>query len=114
MLKHWFFFHKVLHDFEVKNSVSSNKRIELSDIQVLSIMSWLSSFLFLLRLKKFILIWILSWNHLGVAKEMFETCSVDSFTKWTDKIVVGKTLEMKLWKIDKEDMENELAYDSHD
>ena len=36
------FFHKVLHDFEVKNSVSSNKRIELSDIQVVSIMSWLS------------------------------------------------------------------------
>ena len=36
------FFHKVLHDFEVKNFVSSNKRIELSDIQVVSIMLWLS------------------------------------------------------------------------
>ena len=35
------FFHKVLHDFPVKNSVSSNKRIERSDIQVVSIMSWL-------------------------------------------------------------------------
>ena len=34
-------FHKVLHDFQVKNSVSSNKRIERSDIQVVSIMSWL-------------------------------------------------------------------------
>ena len=30
------FFHKVLHDFEVKNFVSSNKRI---DIQAVSIMS---------------------------------------------------------------------------
>ena len=47
------FFHKVLHDFEVKNSVSSNKRIELSDIQVVSIMSWLSvnSFVFSLDWK---------------------------------------------------------------
>ena len=35
------FFHKVLHDFQVKNSVSSNKRVERSDIQVVSIMSWL-------------------------------------------------------------------------
>ena len=35
------FFHKVLHDFPVKNSVSSNKRIERSDIQVVSIMSWI-------------------------------------------------------------------------
>ena len=44
---------KVLHDFEVKNSVSSNKRIELSDIQVVSIMSWLSvnSFVFSLDWK---------------------------------------------------------------
>ena len=40
------FFHKVLHDFQAKNS--SNKRIELSDIQVVSIMSRLSlnSFVF--------------------------------------------------------------------
>ena len=47
------FFHKVLHEFEVKNSVSSNKRIELSDIQVVSIMSWLSvnSFVFSLDWK---------------------------------------------------------------
>ena len=37
------FFHKVLHDFEVKNFVSSNKRKELSDIQVVSIISWLSA-----------------------------------------------------------------------
>ena len=36
------FFHKVLHDFDVKNSFSSNKKIELSDIQVVSIMPWLS------------------------------------------------------------------------
>ena len=45
ILMHWFFFHKVLHDFEVKNSISSNKRI---DIQAVSIMSWLSvnSFVF--------------------------------------------------------------------
>ena len=44
---------KVLHDFEVKNSVSSNKRIELSDIQVVSIMTWLSvnSFVFSLDWK---------------------------------------------------------------
>ena len=34
------FLHKVLHGFPVKNSVSSNKRIERSDIQVVSIMSW--------------------------------------------------------------------------
>ena len=47
------FFHTVLHDFEVKNSVSNNKRIELSDIQVFSIMSWLSvnSFVFSLDWK---------------------------------------------------------------
>ena len=47
------FFHKVSHDFEVKNSVSNNKRIELSDIQVVSIMSWLSvnSFVFSLYWK---------------------------------------------------------------
>ena len=42
------FFNKVLHDFDVKTTVSSNKRIELSDIQVVSTMSWLSvnSFVF--------------------------------------------------------------------
>ena len=47
------FFHNVLHDFEVKNSVSSNKIIELSDIQVVLIMSWLTvnSFVFSLDLK---------------------------------------------------------------
>ena len=47
-------------------------------------------------------------------KEMFETCSADNITKWIYKIVVGKNLVMKLWKIDKEDMENELACDSND
>ena len=47
------FFHKVLHDFEGANSVSSNKKIELSDIQVVSIMAWLcgNSFEFSLDLK---------------------------------------------------------------
>ena len=35
------FFDKVLHDFQAKNSVSSNKRIERSDIQGVSIMLWL-------------------------------------------------------------------------
>ena len=47
------FFQKVLHDFEVENSVSNNKKIELSDIQVVSIMSWLSvnSFVFSLDWK---------------------------------------------------------------
>ena len=47
------FFQKVLHDFEVKNSVSSNRRTEHSDIQVASIMSWLSvnSFVFSLDWK---------------------------------------------------------------
>ena len=33
------FFHKAEDDFQVKNSVSSNKRIGRSDIQVVSIMS---------------------------------------------------------------------------
>ena len=69
-----------MHDFEVKNFVSSNKRIELSDIQVVLIM----------------------------AREIFETCSVDSFTKWTHKTVVGKSWMVKLLKIDTED-QNELA-----
>ena len=32
-------FHNAMHDFELKNSVSSNKIIELSDIQVVLIMS---------------------------------------------------------------------------
>ena len=47
------FFQKVLHDFEVENSVSNNKKIELSDIQVVSIMSWFSvnSFVFSLDWK---------------------------------------------------------------
>ena len=47
------FFHKVLHNFKVKNSVSNNKRIELSDIQVVSTISWLSvhSFVFSLDWK---------------------------------------------------------------
>ena len=47
------FFHKVLYDFEVKNLVSSNKRIKLSDVQVVSIMSWLfvNSFVFSLDWK---------------------------------------------------------------
>ena len=45
---------------------------------------------------------------------MFEMCSVYNFTKWTHKIVVGKSSVMKLWKIDTEDMENELACDSND
>ena len=65
MHMHWFF-HKVLYDIEVKNSVSSNKRIFLSDIQVVSIMSWLSvnSFVFSLD-RKIHFNWILSWNRLG-------------------------------------------------
>ena len=41
-------------------------------------------------------------------------CSVDNFLKLTHKIVVGKIWMMKLWKIDAEDMENELACDSND
>ena len=41
-------------------------------------------------------------------------CSVYNFMKWTHKIVVGKSLMMKLWKIDTEDMENELACGSND
>ena len=36
------FLDKAMHDFEVKNSASSNKRIELSDIEAVLIMSWLS------------------------------------------------------------------------
>ena len=52
-IMHWFFFQNVLHDFEVKNSVSSKKRRELSNIQVVSIMSWLpvNSFAFSLDWK---------------------------------------------------------------
>ena len=45
---------------------------------------------------------------------MFEVCSVYNITKWTHKIVVEKSLMMKLRKIDTEDMENELAYESND
>ena len=45
---------------------------------------------------------------------MFEGCSVDNFTKWTHKIVVGESWMMKLWNMDMEDMENELACDSND
>ena len=45
---------------------------------------------------------------------MFEGCSVDKFTKWTHKIVVGESWMMKLWNMDMEDMENELACDSND
>ena len=45
---------------------------------------------------------------------MFETCSVDNFTKWTYEIAVGKNWMMKVWKIDTEDMDNELACDSND
>ena len=45
---------------------------------------------------------------------MFEVCSVYNITKWTHKIAVGKSLMMKLRKIDTEDMENELAYDRND
>ena len=45
---------------------------------------------------------------------MFEMCSVYNFMKWTHKIVVRKSSMMKLWKIDTEDMENELAYGSND
>ena len=65
MCMHWVF-HKALHNFEAKNSVSSNNRIELSDIQVASIMSWLSvnSSVFSLD-RKIHFNWILSWNYLG-------------------------------------------------
>ena len=101
------FFHKVLHDFQVKNSVFSNKRIELSGIPI---MLWLSAN----SIEQFILTWILSRNPLGVAKEMFEMCSVDNFMKWTHKIVVEKSWINKLRKSDKEDMENELACGSND
>ena len=45
---------------------------------------------------------------------MFETCSVNDFTKLTHKIVVGKNWMMKLRKIDTEDMEEELTYDRND
>ena len=38
---------------------------------------------------------------------MFETCSVDNFTKEAYKIVFGKNLLMKLLIDDTEDMENE-------
>ena len=70
-------------------------------------MLWLS----VNSIEQLILIWILSWNHLGVAKEM---CSVDIVMKWTHKIVVEKSWMIKLRKIDKEDMENELAFGSND
>ena len=45
---------------------------------------------------------------------MFKTCFVDNFTKWSQKIVVGKSWMMKLREIDTEEMENELACDSND
>ena len=45
---------------------------------------------------------------------MFETCSVNDFTKLTHKIVVGKNWMMKLRKIDTDDMEEELTYDRND
>ena len=45
---------------------------------------------------------------------MFEVCSVYKITKWTHKIAVEKSLMMKLRKIDTEDIENELAYESND
>ena len=38
---------------------------------------------------------------------MFETCSINNFTKGTQKIVVGKSWMMKLRKIDTEDAEND-------
>ena len=106
------FFHKLFHDFEVKNSVFSEKRIEISEIRFFSIMSWLSVNSFVLSLDW--KIWILPWNHLGVAREVFETCSAENFTKWTHKIVVGKYWIIKLRKIDTEDMDNELACGSND
>ena len=45
---------------------------------------------------------------------MFEMSSVYDFTKWTHKVVAGKSWMMKLWKIDTEDMENEMACDSNE
>ena len=65
------FFHKVLHEFEVKNSVSSNKRIELSDIQAVSIMSRLSvnSFMFSL-----VNIYLFKVNN-GDTRIMYQICS---------------------------------------
>ena len=109
------FWNKVLHDFEVKNSVYSNKRIELSDIQVVLIMSWLSvsSFVFSLDRKLYF--------NLGFVLNSFRCSKGDVWDmlcwqlgKWIHKIVVGKSWMIKLRKIDTEDMENELACDSND
>ena len=113
------FFHKVLHDFQVKNSVSRNKRIEHPDIQVVSITSSLFVNSFVISLG-----WTINFN-LDFVLESFrcsksdiyntrEMCSVYNFTKWTHKTVVGKSRMMKLRKIDTEDMENELTCDSND
>ena len=87
-----YFFHKVLI-LKSKCLFLVVKEKKFSDIQVVLIMPWLSvnSFVFSLD-------WKIHFHldfFLGVAREMFQTCSVDNFTKWTPKIWM-----IKLWKID--------------
>ena len=87
----------------------------VSQIQVVSIMSWPSIYSFFPWIEKFILIWISSWNHLGVAREMF-----DVFYWQLYEVIPQNCRRKKLgdevlknWhKV--EDMDNELDCDSND
>ena len=45
---------------------------------------------------------------------MVKMYSVNNFTKSTHKVVVTRSWMMKLWTIDTEEMENELACGSND
>ena len=83
-----------MSDFQVKNSVSSNKRVEQSDIQVVSIMSWLfvNSFVMLFD-------WTIHSNLAFVLKSF--RCSKgdvwDVFclqlSKWTHKMLDDEVME---------------------
>ena len=91
---------KVLHDFEVKNSVSSNKRIELSNIQVISIMSWLSvnSFVFSLD-------WKIDFN-LNFVFKLFRCSKGDVWDVFCWQIYEMNSQNCCRKKLDDEVMEN--------
>ena len=65
-------------------------------------------------IEKFILIWILSWNHLDVAREMFDVFCLQLYEMNPQLLSVKAGDEVtEIWhKV--EDMENELDCGSND
>ena len=111
------FFHKILHGFEVKNPISSIKRIELS--VKFNLFQWCHDLLFTVLCLS--LDWKIHfnldffWNHLGVARKMFDVFCwklYEMIPQNCRRKKLGDEVTENWYKA--EDMENELDCDSND